>query len=65
MGRVSKIWDALTTVIKMRDKVVPLAGTVKEPQSKIERLVERAIRFDATLERLLRAGGDNQKLLRL
>lgn len=65
MGMASKIWNALMTVIKMSDKVVSLAGTVQEPQSKIERLIERAIRFEATLELLLRAGGDNQKLLRL
>ena len=30
MGVTDKVWDALTTVIKMNDKVVSLAGTVKD-----------------------------------
>lgn len=44
MGVTDKVWDALTTVIKMNDKVVSLAGTVKEQQLKIEGLTERVIR---------------------
>ncbi|WP_235185051.1 hypothetical protein [Cupriavidus sp. SK-3] len=50
-----KAWDALTTVIKMNDKVVALAGTVKEQQARIEGLTERVIRLEATLDLLLRA----------
>jgi hypothetical protein len=60
-----KVWDALTTVIKMNDKVVSLAGTVKEPQAKIERLTERMIRPEATLGLLLGAGAESKKLPRL
>ena len=52
-----KVWDALTTVIKMNDKVVSLAGTVKEQQVKIEGLTERVIRLEATLELLMRSSG--------
>ena len=61
MGITDKVWDALTTVIKMNDKVVSLAGTVKEQQSKIEGLTERVIRLEATLELLLRTS-DMKKL---
>jgi len=56
MGVTDKVWDALTTVIKMNDKVVALAGTVKEQQQKIEGLTERVIRLEATIELLIRAG---------
>jgi hypothetical protein len=64
MGVTDKVWDALTTVIKMNDKVVSLAGTVKEQQTKIESLTERVIRLEATLELLMRTSGDNKKLPR-
>lgn len=56
MGMTDRVWDALTTVIKMNDKVVMLAGTVKDQQRKIEGLTERVIRLEATLELLMRAG---------
>ncbi|WP_167351009.1 hypothetical protein [Caballeronia cordobensis] len=46
----------------MNDKVVSLASTVKEQQMKIETLTERVIRLEATLELLMRAGGDPKRL---
>jgi len=55
VGVTDKAWDALTTAIKMNDKVVALAGTVKEQQARIEGLTERVIRLEATLDLLLRA----------
>ena len=64
MGVTDKVWDALTTVIKMNDKVVSLAGTVKEQQVKIESLTERVIRLEATLELLMRSSGGSKKLPR-
>jgi shikimate kinase len=54
MGVTEKVWDALTTVIKMNDKVVALAGTVKEQQAKIESLTERVIRLEAQLETMFK-----------
>lgn len=57
MGVTDKVWDALTTVIKMNDKVISLAGTVKEQQAKIEGLTERVIRLEATLELMMRSSG--------
>jgi shikimate kinase len=62
MGMTDKVWDSLTTVIKMNDKVVSLAGTVKEQQQKIEGLTERVIRLEATLELLLRTGTTTKQL---
>jgi shikimate kinase len=64
MGVTDKVWDALTTVIKMNDKVVSLAGTVKDQQAKIESLTERVIRLEATLELMMRSGRDTKKLPR-
>jgi hypothetical protein len=64
MGVTDKVWDALTTVIKMNDKVVSMAGTVKEQQLKIEGLTERVIRLEATLELLMRSGSGTKKLSR-
>jgi len=56
MALSDKVWDVLTTVIKMNDKVVALAGTVKEQQTKIEGLTERVIRLESTIELIMRAG---------
>jgi hypothetical protein len=50
MGITDKMWDAITTVIKMNDKVERLAGTVKSQQDKIENLTERMIRLETALE---------------
>ena len=50
MSITDKMWDAITTVIKMNDKVERLAGTVKTQQDKIENLTERVIRLETTLE---------------
>lgn len=50
MGITDKMWDAITTVIKMNDKVERLAGTVKAQQDKIENLTGRIIRLEMALE---------------
>lgn len=50
MGITDKMWDAITTVIKMNDKVERLAGTVKVQQDKVENLTERIIRLEMALE---------------
>ena len=42
------------------DKVVSLAGTVKDQQAKIESLTERVIRLEATLELMIRTGGEKK-----
>jgi hypothetical protein len=55
MGVTDKVWDALTTVIKMNDKVVTMSGTIKDQQTKIEHLTERVIKLEVTLELMMRA----------
>lgn len=50
MGVAEKMWDAITTVIKMNDKVERMAGTMKAQQEKIENLTERVIRLETALE---------------
>ena len=53
MGVTEKMWDAITTVIRMNDKVERLSGTVISQQTKIERLTERVIRLETALEMVL------------
>ena len=50
MGVAEKMWDALTTVIKMNDKVERMAVTMVTQQQKIENLTERVIRLETALE---------------
>lgn len=50
MGVTEKMWDGITTVIKMNDKVERLSATVKSQQDKIVDLTERLIRLEALIE---------------
>jgi len=50
MGVADKMWDAITTVIKMNDKVERMAATIVTQQQKIESLTERVIRLETALE---------------
>mgnify|MGYP005858639465 CR=1 FL=1 len=50
MGVTEKMWDAITTVIRMNDKVERLADSVVAQQAKIESLTARVIRLEAALE---------------
>jgi cell division protein FtsB len=52
MTITGKIWDALTTVIKMNDKIVATSEQMKAQQQKIENLTQRVIRLETTLELL-------------
>jgi len=45
-----KLWDALTTVIKMNDKVTSVAARLDVQQQKIEDLTARVIRLETALE---------------
>jgi len=63
MGVTDKMWDAMTTVIKMNDKVERMARTMVTQQQKIESLTERVIRLETALEIALSRGG-SQKLVR-
>ncbi len=63
MGVTDKMWDAITTVIKMNDKVERMAATMVTQQQKIESLTERVIRLETALEIALSRGG-SEKLVR-
>jgi hypothetical protein len=50
MGVADKMWDAITKVIKMNDRVERMAATMITQQQKIESLTERVIRLETALE---------------
>jgi hypothetical protein len=49
-GNLGKVWDVLTTVIKMDDKVERMADTIKGQQMRIEDLTLRVVRLETALE---------------
>lgn len=53
MGLPEKIWDALSAMIKLEDKVSRQAEAMKLQQQKIEELTGRVIRLEAQLELLV------------
>jgi hypothetical protein len=63
MGVTEKMWDAITTGIKMNDKVERMAATMVTQQQKLESLTEPVIRLETALERALSRGG-SEKLVR-
>lgn len=50
MSIADKMWEAMTTVIRMNDKIERMAGTLVSQQQKIENLTERVIRLETALE---------------
>jgi hypothetical protein len=56
MGIGDKAWEALSTVIRMNDKVEALARNMTAMNAKIENLTERLIRLETALEIGLSAG---------
>lgn len=59
MGIADKMWDAITKVIKMNDRVERMAATMITQQQKIESLTERVIRLETALEiGLARSGSE-------
>ena len=57
MGVSDKLWDALTTVIKMNDRVAAMSAQMQAQQQKIEDLTGRVIRLETALEIALIAQG--------
>jgi hypothetical protein len=57
MGIADKVWDALTTVIRMNDRVDRMAVTIVDQQHRIQSLTERVIRLETALEMALSRGG--------
>ena len=52
MGVTDKVWGALSSMIKLEDKVSRQAEAMKAQQHKIEDLTGRVIRLEAHLELL-------------
>jgi len=50
VSKTEKLWDALTTVIKMNDKVIATAARLDSQQARIEDLTARLIRLETALE---------------
>ena len=50
MALADKIWDGLTTVIKMNDKIERLAAAARTQQEKLEDLTARVVRLETALE---------------
>lgn len=50
MGITERMWDGITAVIKMNDKVERMAATILGQQQRIESLTERLIRLETALE---------------
>ena len=61
MGVMDKMWDGISRVIRMDNKVELLAETVKEQQFKIEDLTARIIRLETALEISLAGRGFKAK----
>lgn len=57
MGVGDKLWEALTTVIKMNDKIVSMSAQMQAQQQKIEDLTARVIRLETALEIALATQG--------
>ena len=55
MSVTARVWDALTAVIKLEDKVTRQGEALIAQQSKIEELTGRVIRLEAQLELLTNA----------
>jgi hypothetical protein len=65
MGIADKMWDGITTVIKMNDKVERMAAALVAQQQKIESLTERVIRLETALEIGLARGGSGKSPRRI
>lgn len=52
MGVTERVWSALTSMIKLEDKVTRQNEAIRAQQAKIENLTERIIRLEVQLELL-------------
>lgn len=55
MGVTERVWGALTSMIKLEDRVARQSDALKSQQAKIENLTERVIRLETQLELLTSA----------
>jgi hypothetical protein len=52
MSMTERVWGALTSIIKLEDKVIRQAAAVKAQQARIEDLTGRVIRIEAQIDLL-------------
>ena len=64
MSVTDRILSALTTVIRMNDKVEEMAGLMKEQQRRIDDLQGRVIRLETVVELALHRSTPSQPLLK-
>lgn len=55
MSLAERVWAALTSMVKLEDKMTRQAEALKAQQSKIEDLTARVVRLEAQLELLTSA----------
>jgi hypothetical protein len=55
IGVTERVWNALSSIIKLEDKVTRQADALKTQQVKIEDLTARVIRLEAQFEMLVGA----------
>ena len=55
MGVTEKVWGALTSMIKLEDRVHRQSDAMKTQQAKIEDLTGRVIRLETQLDMLMQA----------
>ena len=55
MGVTDKIWGALTSIIKLEDKLNRQSDAMKTQQAKIEDLTGRVIRLETQWDMLMQA----------
>ena len=60
MGVTEKIWGALTSMIKLEDKVYRQSEAMKAQQAKIEDLTGRVIRLETRLDMLMQAASSKR-----
>jgi polyhydroxyalkanoate synthesis regulator phasin len=60
MGVTEKIWRALTSMIKLEDKVHRQSEAMKAQQAKIEDLTGRVIRLETQLDMLMQAASSKR-----
>lgn len=65
MGITERVWAALTSMIKLEDRVVRQGEVIKAQQAKMENLTERVIRLETALEIGLAHSGAEKPLRRL
>jgi cell division protein FtsB len=55
MGVTDRVWGALTSMIKLEDRVTGQAEALKSQQARIEDLTARVVRLEAQFELLTNA----------